>query len=249
MAVIGEKTGSSLLSSALSFFFYFWYGLDSRQSTDAMCCLELTPFVKTADNGVANYWISSNTQATKALNYSYPEYDGLDLATPDVVKDVITAITDRLYGNEKQRHTIFALSTGAVVPEASRYYDWTVRVNVDQYAVGTSFSVLLFLGPVLPDPETWQIGECDTFVGGVSAFVNCSSELCENCKRQRDEGIIIEGFIHLNRSIARMAPELGTLEPDAVKPWLKERLRWRVQKVSRARQGRISPSASCYFSL
>ncbi|EIM81353.1 Di-copper centre-containing protein [Stereum hirsutum FP-91666 SS1] len=192
---------------------------------------ELTPLIQTSSGAVSNYWVSANTQSTNVLNYSYPEYDNLDLANPNAVKDAISAITDKLYGNSDQNLTIRSLSTNVTDPENGGYYDWTARVNVKQYAVGASFSVLLFLGGVHHDPMSWQSGGCETFAGAVDAFVNSSAEQCANCRNQREDELVIEGFVHLNRAIARLAPNLEGLHPDVVKPWLQENLTWRVQKV------------------
>lgn len=161
------------------------------------------------------------------------------------MKDAILAIIDKLYGNSDQLHTIRSLSTNVADPEGSRYYDWTARVNVKQYAVGTSFSVLLFLGDVHHDPASWQTGRCETFAGAVDAFVNSSAEQCANCRNQREDELVIEGFVHLNRAIARLAPDFESLHPDVVKPWLQKNLTWRVQKVGSSVR-RILAFMSCF---
>ncbi|KAI0754754.1 photo-regulated tyrosinase [Daedaleopsis nitida] len=107
------------------------------------------------------------------------------------------------------------------------YWEWTARVHVKKYAVGSSFRVLLFLGEVPEDPADWRTSP--NYVGAHQAFVNSTPQRCANCRRQAD--LVIEGFVHLNEAIATHSG-LNTFDPDAVKPYLQGNLHWRVQKVN-----------------
>ncbi|KAI0322394.1 tyrosinase [Amylostereum chailletii] len=138
-------------------------------------------------------------------------------------------------GNEQQERSIsrsIAPST-ASQPSAHNadgsYYDWTARIQVKKYALGGSFSVLIFLGEVPEDPAQWR--SSPSFVGAHHAFVNTSAERCANCRTQAD--VVVEGFVHLNNAIARRAPELGSFDPSVVHPYLSRELSWRVQRVDR----------------
>ncbi len=111
-------------------------------------------------------------------------------------------------------------------PSSSDYWEWTARIRVKMYALGGSFSVLIFLGTVPEDPADWRTSP--HYVGAHHAFVNNSPQRCANCRRQAD--LIIEGFVHLNEAIARLSG-LPRLTPDVVKPYLQGNLHWRVQKV------------------
>ena len=106
-------------------------------------------------------------------------------------------------------------------------WDWTARIEFKMYELGTSFYVFIFLGEVPEDPEDWDISP--SYVGTASAFVNGAAKRCANCTNQGD--IALKQFVHLDDAIARLAPELGSLDPDVVEPYLKDALKWRVQKV------------------
>ncbi|KAI0770097.1 photo-regulated tyrosinase [Fomes fomentarius] len=105
-------------------------------------------------------------------------------------------------------------------------WDWTARIHVKKYAVGSSFSVLLFLGEVPENPADWRTSP--HYAGAHHAFVNSAPQRCANCRRQQE--LVIEGFVHLNEAIAAHSG-LGTFDPDAVQPYLQENLHWRVLKV------------------
>lgn len=102
---------------------------------------------------------------------------------------------------------------------------WTARIRLDHHEVTSSFSVLLFLGEVPEDPKQWR--KAPSYVGADDVFVNTARENCENCSRPVSE---VEGFVHLNGAIMKH-PEVRSLEPEKVKPYLKDNLHWRVKKV------------------
>lgn len=106
-------------------------------------------------------------------------------------------------------------------------WDWTARIEFKKYELGTSFSVLIFLGQVPENPREWRISP--NYVGGHHAFVNSAAGSCANCTNQQD--LVIEGFVHLNHAIVRHSG-LGSLEPNVVEPYLTNNLHWKVQKVS-----------------
>jgi len=105
-------------------------------------------------------------------------------------------------------------------------WDWSAKIHFKKYELGSSFSVLIFLGQVPEDPEEWVTSP--NYVGAHYAFVNRSAARCANCTNQID--IIDEGFVHLNPAIAEHSG-LGSFEPEVVHPYLEKELHWRVQKV------------------
>ena len=107
-------------------------------------------------------------------------------------------------------------------------YDWTVRACFKKYELGTTFSVLFFLGPVPESPEEWL--DSENYVGAVHAFVNSSAARCANCRHSPD--LQIEGFVHLDEAIASHS-DLNSFDPSVVEPYLRDNLHWRVQKVRR----------------
>ncbi|KAF9473594.1 tyrosinase [Pholiota conissans] len=106
------------------------------------------------------------------------------------------------------------------------FYDWTARIEFKKYEFGSSFSVLLFLGPVPEDPEQWLVSP--NFVGAHHAFVNSAAGHCANCRNQGD--IVVEGFVHLTKYISQHAG-LPSLNPEVVEPYLTKELHWRVLKA------------------
>jgi tyrosinase len=107
--------------------------------------------------------------------------------------------------------------------------DWVARVRVKKYELDSSFSILFFLGGSTDAPEDvsdWRLSP--GYVGGHHVFVNTAAEQCSNCRTQRE--LVVEGYVHLNRAIARNAPTLGSFEPADIVPYLKENLQWRAQK-------------------
>lgn len=235
----------------------------------------LTPFWNTQ----STFWESSAVTGTSKLGYTYPEFNGLDMANPSAVKSAIAQQVNRLYGN-----AVFAGFSGlqslAAAPQSSGkdvtrdlpsasapapaaaapsqpgtsaqntaqvhhttdrsllatthshnphsnsdMWEWTARIRFKKYELGSSFSVLLFLGTVPENPEEWHTAE--TFVGAHHAFVNKAAEHCANCRNQAE--VINEGFVHLNGAIAQHSG-LNSFNPNVVKPYLTRELHWRVQK-------------------
>ncbi|KAG8891242.1 hypothetical protein FRC00_014037 [Tulasnella sp. 408] len=114
----------------------------------------------------------------------------------------------------------------AAEAEGSTYTDWTARIHVNKYAVGCSFSVLIFIGPVPEDPTQWRTSE--SYVGAEHVFVNSQAEECENCRNTAEAEL--EGFVHLNKAIAARSG-LNSFDRAVVEPYLKENLAWRILKV------------------
>ncbi|PBL03308.1 tyrosinase [Armillaria gallica] len=226
---------------------------------------QLTPFW---DSNIS-YWSSLKATTTRALRYTYPEFNGVNMGNPPAVYNAIARAVNELYGgpifgtfNQTSPGTTNFLApsssdaqaagTGestvsaaaipaggdvsvsvqsidpARTPALNSFHDWTARIWVKKYALGGSFSVLIFLGEVPENPESWRTSP--SFVGAHHAFVNSAADQCENCRNQAD--LVIEGFVHLNTAIAKRSG-LGSFEPAVVEPYLKRELSWRVQKVDR----------------
>jgi len=117
-------------------------------------------------------------------------------------------------------------SHGHLTPPNHGLFDWTARIEFKKYELGSSFSVLIFLGSVPEDPEQWLVSA--NFVGALHAFVNSKAGHCANCRNQGQ--LVQEGFVHLNQAIVQHSG-LNSLDPDVVEPYLTKELHWRVQKV------------------
>jgi len=114
----------------------------------------------------------------------------------------------------------------AAHPESDNrpFYEWTARIQSGQYELGSTYSVILFLGPVPDNPREWEVSP--NFAGSHYVLAN------------RDGGgrgdVLVEGFIPLDRAIVKHSG-LNSLDPDVVVPYLTRDLSWRVLKVNRSR--------------
>jgi tyrosinase len=136
-----------------------------------------------------------------------------------------TQVTDHPQGHMNIHPHPTVVEQSSAPPDRG-IWDWTVRVEVKKYELGTSFSVLIFLGQVPENPREWRISP--NYVGGHHAFVNSGASSCANCSNQQD--LVVEGFVHLNHAIVQHSG-LGSLEPAVVEPYLTHNLHWKVQKV------------------
>ncbi|TFK38415.1 tyrosinase [Crucibulum laeve] len=127
--------------------------------------------------------------------------------------------------NENDQFPLASFVQTPSAPEAE-LWEWTARIQFKKYELGGSFSVLLFLGTVPEDPEDWLVSP--NFIGAHNAFVNTYAGQCENCRTQSE--LVNEGFVHLNGGIAQHSG-LGSFSPDVVHPYLKDQLKWKVQKT------------------
>ena len=97
-------------------------------------------------------------------------------------------------------------------------WDWTVRIQVDKHALPSTFSVLIFLGDVPNNSKEWR--KAPSFVGSFSAFAHSMA-------RHRGGPQLAQGFVHLNRVLAR-TPDVHSFDPEDVQPYLRSHLQWRV---------------------
>lgn len=204
----------------------------------------MTPF----HNSQETFWASAGIADTAKLGYTYPEFNGLDMANPAGVQKAVADIVVGLYGDAvlgllptkaiAEKFPDIAAATRGSLAEApaiqstiaatatGQLWDWTAHVKVKKFEIGTSFSILFFLGSVPENPEEYLISP--NLVGAHHEFVNSSSERCANCKVQED--VVDEGFVHLDRGILELG-NLFSLDSDKVEPYLKKELRWRAVRV------------------
>lgn len=188
----------------------------------------LTPFWNTS----SSYWASSNVRDFKnALNYSYPPAPELLPASGAAGGGSLSALS---------RGTQGLLASD---PAAALIPNWTVRIRFNQYEIGGSFSVMLFLLDIPTRPEDYHTSS--NYAGAFHAFVNDAAAECTNCQNQAEAGV--EGFVHIDNTILdafkrlEQSPDTTQLDPtqlakkldpSAVVPFLKENLHWRILKVS-----------------
>jgi tyrosinase len=102
--------------------------------------------------------------------------------------------------------------------------EWSVRIRCNEFELGGSFSVLIFVGTVPDDPKQWLtspscVGIHDVYAGSAPHDSDSRGD-CE-----------VEGYVRLKGGLLE---QLGASEltPDVVVPYLKSELHWRVLNVS-----------------
>jgi len=113
-------------------------------------------------------------------------------------------------------------------------WEWTARIQFNQHELGTSFAVCVFLcdsAEIPSNPRDWQIAP--TFVGATHAVVSGGGGYGYGLTGAD----VTEGFVHLDQGIVKLSG-LKSLDPKVVKPYLKEKLQWRVQKVTKISSSR-----------
>jgi tyrosinase len=197
--------------------------------------LGLTPFWKSQ----TRFWTSSDIVTTSSLNYSYPEFNGLNMDDPQAVSTAIKAYVKSKYdvgesgnGNDTEPGvsplTQPLTATGATpATEAPKsIYNWGALVHTKRFELDHSYTVSIFLGDVPEDPEDWLTSP--SFVGFHAAFANHQIDLCANCSKQREN--VISSLVCLNKKIVERSG-LSSFEPCVIAPYLKNNLHWRVQMV------------------
>jgi len=179
---------------------------------------DLTPFW----NASTTFWASSNVRDFgNALNYTYPDF----LAAGGADANVSLAS----FSGGPATQALFARPPGSG-PSTAANSDpvphWSARIRFNQYEIGGSFSVLLFILDVPSNPEEYYTSP--NYVGAFHAFVNTAAEECTNCQNHAAVGV--EGFVQINDAILEHADQ-GSLDPDVVVPFLTKNLHWRVLKA------------------
>jgi len=104
-------------------------------------------------------------------------------------------------------------------------YEWTARIESGQHELGSSYSVIIFLGHVPDNPREWEVSH--NLVGSHYVFAS------RDGGRPRDKDVLVEGFVPLDHGIVKHSG-LNSLDPDVVVPYLTKDIAWRVLKVNRS---------------
>jgi len=200
----------------------------------------LTPFWNTS----RTYWESLNVRDfPQELNYTYPEFlaeNNLNVSALSLGGNAPAPPAGPPPGRPPAvSHVALHVQPPAKAPPAATHaalpvhhhstdsvLHWTARIRFNQYELGDSFSVLLFLVHVPNDPAEYY--KSPYHVGSFHAFVNTASEHCTNCRDNAERGV--EGYVHINDSVLKHS-EKGSLDPADVVPFLTKNLHWRVLKV------------------
>ncbi|KAG8918495.1 hypothetical protein FRC02_002331, partial [Tulasnella sp. 418] len=106
--------------------------------------------------------------------------------------------------------------------QSSKIIEWSARIRCKEHALGGSYSVLLFVGPIPDEEKDWRISPSFVGIHGVYTGYGIPDNTADDVE--------VEGFVRLNKAL--VASSLSSLGPEDVVPFLKSALGWRVQKIS-----------------
>jgi tyrosinase len=211
----------------------------------------LTPFRKPSPTP-DTFWTANEVRDTKTFNYTYPELQGLDgLSAEQAIKRVRRAVNE-LYGKTspasamkpsafkdlkpveaKTPHSVNHAPPkwhGNIKEDQSHFHDWFVNIQLEKYAVKQSCNIYVFIGDVPADPEQW--GTHPNLVGSHCIFANRIEVTgCGKCHSDARARMTVGGTIPLTHALANHFGCVSVLEPEAVVPFLKEKLSIRVRTI------------------
>ncbi|KAI9656603.1 MAG: hypothetical protein M1821_004810 [Bathelium mastoideum] len=157
---------------------------------------------------------------------NHPEFTPLNLVTistnPSTMAQVPSA---RMAANDIAPIDI------QIASPLSKAYDWFIDSTVERMALNGSFGIYYFIGPaggaIDVPPERWIVAPT---LAGVSYNFAARAEACSNCARNASEGLKITDTTYLNPQLADYVRigELRSLDPEDVKPFLVDRLKWHI---------------------
>ncbi|KAI5926790.1 hypothetical protein F4810DRAFT_724400 [Camillea tinctor] len=105
--------------------------------------------------------------------------------------------------------------------QGNNYREWIANIGVNRQALNTSFSILLFIGPVPSDPKSWSFA--DNLVGSLGIFANVGPQ--GNMQHGK-----ITGTVPLTSALMSLISggSIPSLYPDDVVPFLRSQLQLRI---------------------
>jgi len=177
----------------------------------------LEPFYKTTEE----VWTSAPLTDTTKLGYSYPDFDDLVGADPNLIQAAIHDLVDRRYGTKKSKGAsnaaldLLSAFQGVTEEHADelKMYDWSIHASYKTFELDESFSLVFYFAD-----DNGDYNKKESYIGTIAAFRGSTPETCVNCKENED--LVEEGFVHLNRVLART---IQSFDPDQVVKFLKEK--------------------------
>ncbi|KAI9692221.1 MAG: hypothetical protein M1822_006451 [Bathelium mastoideum] len=113
----------------------------------------------------------------------------------------------------------------------NKAYDWFIDNSVERMALNGSFGIYYFIGPasgaIDVPPERYIVAPT---LAGISYNFAGHEEACSDCARHASEKLKVTGTTYLNPQLADYVRigELRSLDPEDIKPFLVNRLKWRI---------------------
>jgi tyrosinase len=181
----------------------------------------LTPFTSTA---AGDFWNSDTTRSLSAWGYTYPEINDWNQTKADLAASV-TKQVNALYGSQSGANS--KKHARDIYPTKTQ--EWFVDIAVSKFELGSSFSVLIFLGDAPTDSSTWTTA---TNLAG-SLFISTPPYQRKGAK------LTTHGEIALKQALE--TAHLSDTSEAGVIDYLTKNLQWRVQKTD----GTVVDTSTC----
>lgn len=198
----------------------------------------MTPFW----NGGNTFWKSAS-EAVKdwtKFNYEYPEFVKLKGLGVSERRQAILQTVNSLYGPKLSTGPMHQIKAAAANVQAALssdsgpsaslekadMVDWFIRVRSGRFALGQSYTILLFLGEPPAEESEWRTSP--NLLGIHSIFASSRASMCANCESQRDN--VDEGIVHITARLEKLG--LLSKPEEEIEKYVRANLHWRIQKVS-----------------
>lgn len=184
-----------------------------------------------------DFWTSNDVKATTTFGYTYPE-----LQQSGNLTAAISSAINSLYGPNSGK-TIGRSNTSAtkrdVESKANQFRKRAIAgapsfvlgrayqadISVKKFGLGGSFTIYIFLGEPTTKPSDWS---SDPNFVGINGVFSMAMPAAGN------SDLMVHGVVPLTAALedAVNCGEIPDLSEPVVVPYLKEKLVWKIQKVS-----------------
>jgi len=192
----------------------------------------LTPFHRD-DSG--NFWTSEAVRSTSTFAYTYPELIGLHGNDTSALINRVNSLYGPNASSPLKRsaeasyvsHSSFSSRGVTGAPSFSGKRQYLANIRVHKFGLDGSFNIYIFLGdgPSL-SPRIWSTAPSFIGMTGILSQSNVGTE-----KQGQDTNGAVPLTAALEAKVRSGA--LESMREEAVGPYLKRNLRWRIAKVGR----------------
>ena len=113
-----------------------------------------------------------------------------------------------------------------------KYLEWITNLKVQKHALGTTFTVHVFLGDFdTENAASWL--SAPNKVGTFAVLGDSAETGCGKCKKDQESELQITSQIPLTLALVEryLVHQLDSLRPESVVPYLQKNLHWRATLV------------------
>jgi tyrosinase len=117
------------------------------------------------------------------------------------------------------------------VVKNNSHREYFANIKAPKYAFNGPFAVYVFMGEFTSDKDERPYDP--NLVGSVAVFAtNIQHTGCGKCQDNQEAGLVVTGSVPLTSALLERIDEVGSLEIEAVEPYLTKNLHWRIHSVS-----------------